>query len=446
MPDPFDAGTPREAGVHLHWAMPDALLRGSFRAGRRRRREPPRAAAAARPLGGAAHRAAARRHRCRHHRLGARGRSRRGRAAGAVDRRRQRVRTAPRRPARRSTREQLTGTVGGAVSWSGVYDAVLNRFAFHDPLADLADARAAGRRRGLRRLRGGRLVERPGARPAGRGAQQRQPARAARPPALAAALRMGRRAASGAAAGAAQAELRQRARPDHAPTAGRAAAAGAKPAARAPPRRRSAVRADRQDLRRRSRSHVAASAFASEAVDRYVAPPWQLRSSLLHGAIYGVPVSGAPSRRPAAGRRRRWRSRSACTTTTCSPRFAAAAGARRTSAAPPSGCSRRSPRRRSTASARPTALVELEEHEHAVGLRVAARAARPAPTAILQRVQTGGVGGLGHRPASAAGDRSALERRRRRDAPRRAAAAARRRCRALQAELLVRDRAASRRW
>jgi len=34
-------------------------------------------------------------------------------------------------------REQLTGTVGGAVSWSGVYDAVLNRFAFHDPLAEL---------------------------------------------------------------------------------------------------------------------------------------------------------------------------------------------------------------------------------------------------------------------------------------------------------------------
>src|SRR5690606_13096551 len=31
LPDPFDEGAPREAGVHLHWAMPDALLRGSFR-------------------------------------------------------------------------------------------------------------------------------------------------------------------------------------------------------------------------------------------------------------------------------------------------------------------------------------------------------------------------------------------------------------------------------
>ncbi|WP_153305450.1 hypothetical protein, partial [Variovorax soli] len=30
MPDPFTPGTPRPAGVHLHWAMPDALLRGTL--------------------------------------------------------------------------------------------------------------------------------------------------------------------------------------------------------------------------------------------------------------------------------------------------------------------------------------------------------------------------------------------------------------------------------
>ncbi len=30
MPAPFDEGTPRPAGVHLHWAMPDALLRGTL--------------------------------------------------------------------------------------------------------------------------------------------------------------------------------------------------------------------------------------------------------------------------------------------------------------------------------------------------------------------------------------------------------------------------------
>jgi hypothetical protein len=30
LPDPFTGGEPRPAGVHLHWAMPDALLRGTF--------------------------------------------------------------------------------------------------------------------------------------------------------------------------------------------------------------------------------------------------------------------------------------------------------------------------------------------------------------------------------------------------------------------------------
>ena len=30
MPAPFAEGKPRPAGVHLHWAMPDALLRGKL--------------------------------------------------------------------------------------------------------------------------------------------------------------------------------------------------------------------------------------------------------------------------------------------------------------------------------------------------------------------------------------------------------------------------------
>ena len=30
MPDPFSEGVARPAGVHLHWAMPDALLRGTL--------------------------------------------------------------------------------------------------------------------------------------------------------------------------------------------------------------------------------------------------------------------------------------------------------------------------------------------------------------------------------------------------------------------------------
>jgi len=37
-PPPFDAGTPREPGVHLHWAMPDALLRGHLSEGTDRNR------------------------------------------------------------------------------------------------------------------------------------------------------------------------------------------------------------------------------------------------------------------------------------------------------------------------------------------------------------------------------------------------------------------------
>ena len=41
-------------------------------------------------------------------------------------------------------RKELTGTVGGGLAWSGVYDAVLNRFAFHDPLADIATVAPQG--------------------------------------------------------------------------------------------------------------------------------------------------------------------------------------------------------------------------------------------------------------------------------------------------------------
>ena len=108
---------------------------------RRRRHQPARAAGAARPLGGAAHRAAARARpsrsspagcsrptapwRCRWRsgpkampRLGGARRGRRADPAQGAHRHRRRL----------------------ASRWSGVYDAVLNRFAFHDPLADLADA------------------------------------------------------------------------------------------------------------------------------------------------------------------------------------------------------------------------------------------------------------------------------------------------------------------
>ena len=133
MPKPFDPGTPREPGVHLHWAMPDALLQGSL---------------ADRPTGAA-------------NRLGLPALPDRwvvlrvvapngatlpvvtgwvleadravavpmpgwteGSAAattGGVE-----------IPA-----TSLTGTVGGSATWSATYDAVGNRFALHDRLEDL---------------------------------------------------------------------------------------------------------------------------------------------------------------------------------------------------------------------------------------------------------------------------------------------------------------------
>ena len=39
---------------------------------------------------------------------------------------------------------ELTGTVGGSAVWAGVYDAVGNRFAFHDPLDDIAEIAPKG--------------------------------------------------------------------------------------------------------------------------------------------------------------------------------------------------------------------------------------------------------------------------------------------------------------
>ncbi len=387
MPDPFDAGAPREAGVHMHWAMPDALLRGSFKkaddgASNRLALPPlpdrwvvlrlvlPRGAsqpvitgwvieadrAVAVPLASWSEGSSV---------------SQSATPAGAT-----------------VSREQLTGTVGGAVSWSGVYDAVLNRFAFHDPLADLATLAPQGvdedcaayvvagwwsdpvldpldKARSndslhemLDRMRWRLLYE------WGDAAWSQQQ-------------------------DAAQAELRR--------ALGLTSTdrwSGTRPVAHAAPRAAAVgtpfVPIDKTFLSKQE--HVTVSAFASEAIDRYVAPAWQLRSSLLHGAIYGVPVRGAPTldRRPAAAgvgvalglhdddllaafaaaqatpdQRRATERLIAAFTAQKVNRLGAADGA-----------------------------VELEEHEHAVAF-----ASLPAGMAgtdrFVQRVQTGGVGGLG---------------------------------------------------
>lgn len=390
LPDPFDEGAPREAGVHLHWAMPDALLRGSFQpagdgSANRLALPPlpdrwvvlrlllPRGAAepvlsgwvleadraVAVPLaqwqeGGAASTA----------------------ATPAGDELR---------------RDQLTGTVGGAVSWSGVYDAVLNRFAFHDPLADLRTVAPQGvdedcasylvagwwsdpaldpldearsndsLHEMLERLRWRLLYE------WGDEAWTRQQSKA-------------------------QADLRKAlgltstdrwSEPRPQPGSKLRAARAAVPTTPFVP-------IDKTFLARQER--VAVSAFASEAIERYVAPAWQLRSSLLHGAIYGVPVRGAAAfdRRPSADG------------------VGIALGLHDDDLIAGFAAAQSSPDQRRATERLLTAFtaqkvnrlgsadgaVELEEHEHGIAF-----ASLPAGSAgtdrYLQRVQTGGTGGLG---------------------------------------------------
>jgi hypothetical protein len=292
MPDPFDGGEPRPAGVHLHWAMPDALLRGTLdqRADGTANRlalpllpdrwvvlrmllpngardvvvtgwviEADRAIAVPLPTwteGGSASQGAT--------------------PQGAT-----------------LAKAELTGTVGGSVSWSGIYDAVLNRFAFHDPLTDVDalapngvdDNSAAYLVAGwwsdpasdpldtarsndslhelLERLRWRLLAEWGDE----QWAVQQEKAQFELRKAL----------------GLTTAERWSSPRPVKIEGVQRAAAANARPFV---PMDKSFV--EQPVL-------TASSVFATEAAERFIAPAWHLRSSLLHGAIYGVPVRGTPT-------------------------------------------------------------------------------------------------------------------------------------------------------
>ena len=157
-------------GVHLHWAMPDALLRGSL--GSRAARHRSRPAAAARPVGRAAAPRPARRpppavtgwvieaDTARVTPL--------GRLAG-----RRRDGSAARRdgPARR-----LNGTAGGSIDVVGDLRRRRRRFALHDPLDDLAELAPRGRGRPATYVVAG--GGRPPARPARSRPGPRQPRRA----------------------------------------------------------------------------------------------------------------------------------------------------------------------------------------------------------------------------------------------------------------------------
>lgn len=127
----LDDDTPREGGVHLHWALPDALLRGTLAAqdGSNRLQLPPlpdrfvvlrlmvpRGASAPLVHGWVVEADKAR--------------------AVPLD---QWPDGAPAiEPSGREVPlDEFNGSCGGSLNWTAVYDATLNRFALHDDLADL---------------------------------------------------------------------------------------------------------------------------------------------------------------------------------------------------------------------------------------------------------------------------------------------------------------------
>jgi len=124
-PAPFTAGTARPAGVHLHWAMPDALLGGAHDEASKSLalpRLPDRwvVVRTLQPVG-------IRQVRLRGWVIDA--------ATGAV---------APLEtftgtpPPGGSPYSPLDGAVGGSLMWTASYTASAGRFGFHDPLSDLA--------------------------------------------------------------------------------------------------------------------------------------------------------------------------------------------------------------------------------------------------------------------------------------------------------------------
>ena len=276
------AETERAPGVHLHWAMPDALLRGTLQDPRGARGRRARPGAAARPLGGPA---AAR--------PGGRGQRRAGARARLAARRRHERRARPRRrrPARRCRARargrtvppaELTGTAGGTLTWTGRLRRGVRALRLARP-ARRPRRRQGARRRAARRA-GGRQGELP----------RRRLVVAARTStrSTACAPRAGwpsaaRRSAGGSSTAAGASTSRRRA-------SRRGPPGSASRWASAPPARASAASCARPG------GVVAGDKVATEA------------STLAHGAVIGVPVDGqrrrgrpAPRRAAGPGRARR---------------------------------------------------------------------------------------------------------------------------------------------
>ncbi|MDF1505375.1 hypothetical protein [Roseisolibacter sp. H3M3-2] len=135
-PPPFAPGAVRAAGVHLHWAMPDALLRGRERKPAPGSDASPELELPALPDRWVVIRASlpdgAARATLRGWVIDARTQSVTPMAtfAGTPD--------AP--PAGAVTLDPLDGQSGGSLLWSASYAASAGRFGFHDPLDDLAAA------------------------------------------------------------------------------------------------------------------------------------------------------------------------------------------------------------------------------------------------------------------------------------------------------------------
>ncbi len=132
-PEPLAGGVIREPGVYLHWAPPDALLRGTLTqvpdASRNRlgmaplpdrwvvlRIVAPTKATAPVITGWVLEADTAKR--------------------VPLEKWPTASATTP-GTGQTVAREDLTGTVGGAINWTGMYDASVNRFAFHDPQTDI---------------------------------------------------------------------------------------------------------------------------------------------------------------------------------------------------------------------------------------------------------------------------------------------------------------------
>ncbi len=297
MPSLFSPGQPRPRGVHLHWAVPDALLQGRLEArtpgAANRLSLPPLpdrwlVLRLLLPRGGA--------------QAVISGWVLQADAAVAVPLAQWKEGGTP--PAgtpsagRSLSREELVGTAGGSLNWAATYDAVLNRFALHDPLSDIAALAPQGVDQDCATYvvcgwwSDPRLDPLDAARSKASltelldtlGWAQTLDIGDANTHADDRRLKQALRQALNLKTGDVWSPAAS-AKPKAAPGAGDAAAFS--------PVRKALLT---------PLSQVAASAFRAEVAEHFTAPPWHLRSSLLHGMILGVPVAGIGKgdRRPAA--------------------------------------------------------------------------------------------------------------------------------------------------